>query len=115
MPSQFESIAEKSRPIFYEFFGTTATYTQGATELEVRFIQANPADRMRTEEEFAVWAEYSEWVCKTADLGSVVPAKGDTIEAEGGEVWTVLSPEGRPEYEFIDPEEVEIRIFAKRR
>jgi hypothetical protein len=109
----FETLTAGARPIFYDVYGADAIYTQGATIKTIRFIQANPADRMRKEEEAAIWAEYIEWVCKTADLGGLIPTRGDTIEI-GSSVWRVLSPEGMPVYEFIDPESIEVRIYTKR-
>lgn len=113
MPTVFEGIAAQARGTFYDVFASQASYAQGNVVANFVAIKSNPGDRMKTEEEAAVWAEFSEFVLKTADLGGIAPKRGDTITAEG-KTWRVLSPsEMMPVFEFVDSEEMEVRIFCK--
>ena len=112
MGSQFEVLAGGARPNFYALFGEATTFTQGANVVTMDAIRGNVANRLKRVEDLAVWAEYAEFVCKSADLGALIPARGDVISV-AGETWRVLSPEGLPVYEYIDAENKELRIFAK--
>ena len=113
MPTGFENVAAQARGVFYDVFSSQVSYAQGNVTANFVAIKSSPGDRMKTEEEAAVWAEFSEFVLKTSSIGSIIPKRGDSITAEG-KTWRVLSPsEMMPVYEFIDSEEMELRIFCK--
>lgn len=113
MPTLFETIAAQARPQFYDVFSETANFVQGSNSAEILAIKSNPGDRMKSEEEVLVWASFVEFVCKKSDLGGLIPARGNTIE-QGGSTWRVLSPsELMPVWEYVDSEEMEVRIFCK--
>lgn len=115
MPTLFENVAAQARGTFYDVFASSVSYTQGNVVANFTAIKSNPGDRMQTEEEAAVWAGFVEFVAKTADNAGVVPKRGDSFTAEG-KTWRVLSPsEMMPVYEFVDSEEMEVRIFCKLR
>jgi hypothetical protein len=113
MTTLFETVAAQARPQFYDIFGSSANFVQGSNSVAISMIKSNPGDRMKSEEEVLVWASFIEFVCKTSDLGGRIPARGNTIE-QGGSTWRVLSPsELMPVWEFVDSEEMEVRIFCK--
>lgn len=110
--SAFEAIAAGARPNFYAMFGEPATISRGAVSVALTGIRSSPGNRLRDVENVATWAEFGEFVVKTADLVGFVPARGDEI-AIGSDVWRVASPEGMPETEFIGAEGTELRIYVK--
>lgn len=111
--SAFDSIANACAHLFFDFFGTTATYTRGDESGEVTAI-AHDEERPAFTDDGVTLREFNRiWRIKVSDLPLGLPQRGDEITDSGGTFRVLpLSPD-EPEWRYADDTRTEVVITTK--